>query len=186
MDDLAEANLEPSLRLFAWVTAVVEARLHGHTREAERLAQELEGQVDTRSVPLLERVRAGVALKQWERTEAAVDSLVAVDPESLEVLGMLGIVRAHLGAREEALRISRQIEAVQGPYDNGRSPYWLGCIAAALGEHGQAVRLLEEAFEDGYSFSRRENPSGFGVHADPNLDPLRGFGPFERLVKPKG
>jgi hypothetical protein len=41
------------------------------------------------------------------------------------------------------------------------------------------VELLREAMAQG-----RNSP--ITVHRDPNLDPLRGYAPFEELIEPKG
>jgi len=60
---------------------------------------------------------------------------------------------ARRGNREDALRISRELEAIKKPYLLGRNTYWRACIAALLGEKENTVSLLLEALDQGQSYS---------------------------------
>ena len=46
-------------------------------------------------------------------------------------------------------------------------------------ERDEAVDLLRRAFAQGLAF-------GLWVHVDPDLEPLRGYPPYEEIVRPKG
>ena len=48
-----------------------------------------------------------------------------------------------------------------------------------LGERDRAVRLLDEAVEQGLAFP-------FDAHHDFALASLRGYAPFEEFLRPKG
>jgi hypothetical protein len=52
-------------------------------------------------------------------------------------------------------------------------------LAALLGERERAVELLRDAFARGLSMST-------AVHRLIDLESLRGFAPFDDLMKPKG
>ena len=51
-------------------------------------------------------------------------------------------------------------------------------ITAALGERDEAIRLFQVAFENGASY-------GLWAHTEPAVDDLRGYPPFESLVRPR-
>jgi hypothetical protein len=76
------------------------------------------------------------------------------------------------------VRIADELRA-HAAYLYGDHTFWRACIAAALGQKDDAVELLREAMAQG-----RNSP--IAVHRDPNLDPVRGYAPFEELIEPKG
>jgi GNAT superfamily N-acetyltransferase len=102
--------------------------------------------------------------------------------DSAYLLGQLGCLAARQGRREEALRYSTQLaELSRRPYMYGLPAYHRAKIAARLGEREVAVRLLQEARMAGHS-----NALHWWMHRDPDLASLRGYPPFEQLLKPKG
>jgi len=48
-----------------------------------------------------------------------------------------------------------------------------------MGERDEAVELLRRAFAQGLAY-------GLWIHVDPDLEPLRGYPPYEEIVRPKG
>ena len=52
-------------------------------------------------------------------------------------------------------------------------------IAAVLGRRDEAMRLLRQAFTEGLGH-------GIWLHCDPDFGSLRGFGPFDDLMRPAG
>lgn len=116
--------------------------------------------------------------EQWEESRGIVDELSRKNPEDIDYLGYLGTLAARLGKRDEALSISARLEAVERPFLFGGPSYWRACIASVLGEREQAVSLLREAFAQGSAY-------GVSVLSDMDLEPLREYGPFEELIKPK-
>jgi hypothetical protein len=64
------------------------------------------------------------------------------------------------------------------PHLFGNETYARACIAAQLGEKDRAVALLQRTFGQGFFFQT-------SVHRDLELEPLRGYPPFEELIRPK-
>ena len=91
---------------------------------------------------------------------------------------LLGTLAAWRGDREEALRISLQLEKMDIPYHFGGHTYWRARIAALLGEKELAVRLLREAHAQGLNF--------YGFHNKMDFEPLNDYPPFVEFMKPKG
>jgi serine/threonine protein kinase/tetratricopeptide (TPR) repeat protein len=94
-------------------------------------------------------------------------------------LGWLGTVAARRGDREEAERLAQALAGIERPFLFGEHTIWRAGIAALLGDRERAVGLLRDAFAQGYMF-------GVHIHRDLNLAPLRGYAPFEELIKPRG
>jgi hypothetical protein len=74
---------------------------------------------------------------------------------------------------------------VDRPYLFGEQFYQRACITAQLGDKAKAVELLRDAIADG--FGGMYDWSGYAdcVHRSKELAPLRGYPPFETLMKPK-
>ncbi len=71
------------------------------------------------------------------------------------------------------------MQRLDRPYLFGANTYWRARIAALLGERERAVSLLRDGFAQGRSY-------GAYLHAEYDLEPLRGYPPFEELLRPKG
>jgi tetratricopeptide (TPR) repeat protein len=119
------------------------------------------------------------AAERWPEAKALIDSLRLESPENFNYLGYQGTLAARLGNRDEALRISQELEAIDRPYVFGNPTRWRARIAALLGERDEAVSLLRRAYEEGAGF-------GVGLLHDMNFESLRGYPPFERFIEPKG
>jgi hypothetical protein len=85
-----------------------------------------------------------------------------------------GIAAASAGDREVAEAMDRELAAFNDPYRRNVLTWSRACIAAQLGERERAVELLHEA-----------PGRAFQLHASPYLEPLRGYPPFEELLRPK-
>jgi tetratricopeptide (TPR) repeat protein len=118
-------------------------------------------------------------LGRHSEIEPYVRSLHEEDPEVVNYLGWLGIVAARTGERTEAHRISAELEAWDDPLDFGWSTYWRADIAAILGDAEGAIRLLREAYDQGYAWSTH-------WEADIDLLSLQGIPDFEAFMRPKG
>ncbi len=75
--------------------------------------------------------------------------------------------------------LSEKLRSLKRPYLHSEHTRWRAAIAAQLGDKDEAVDLLREAFAQG-------QPYGIWLHRDATLEPLRGYPPFEDLVRPKG
>lgn len=187
---LDESLLLPSQgEIDAWgllLNVAAELRAHGDRdnsiRLAERALQWLASRPDDEAATIGFRVRRALALysaERWQTAGELFEELSAVIPHDVNIQGFLGVLAARRGDRDEALRISSQLEGMADPYDFGRDVYWQACVAAQLGELDRAMVLLREAYARGRIF----NPL---LHRDFDLEPLHGSPPFEDFLKPKG
>jgi tetratricopeptide (TPR) repeat protein len=179
--------------------AARELRRHGYDDEAMACLNEAINWISSRALegPVsagLQTFRAEVlyqkgALEQKTGSEEAAatlrqarvefEALANRDPEDLSSLGHLGVIHARLGEAADARALSDSLRALDRPYLWGQHTYWRARIAALLGERDEAVRLLWQSAGEGISF-------GMSMHADPDLDPLLDFPPFQEFIRPKG
>ncbi|UCE40659.1 MAG: hypothetical protein JSV17_14600, partial [Candidatus Aminicenantes bacterium] len=123
--------------------------------------------------------RALYVAEQWEESQALIEELAGEKPENIDYRGYLGTLAARRGDREEAYRISTELESIDRPYMFGNHTYWRALVASQLGDLEQAVELLREAFAQGRGY-------GVYLHRDMDLEPLREYPPFQELLRPKG
>jgi len=118
-----------------------------------------------------------------EEAQAVFRGIVERNPEGLRALGKLGVAAALAGDLDLAREMERRID--QHPQADARSGEWLLAkaeMAAALGEKGQAVVLLEE-----YSRTSTNFPPHIILHRSftlPHL--LKDYPPFQEFMRPKG
>ena len=116
--------------------------------------------------------------RNGRRPGASSGSYPLKDPEDIDHLAWLGILAARLGDRGRP-RGSRNGSR---PSISRFSSAGLSTIGLAspriLGEREQAVSLLREAFAQGAPYS-------VNVLSDMDLEPLRDYGPFKKLMEPK-
>ena len=162
---------------------VMELRAHGHLEasrgKAERLLAEYrslpaEAQKEERStiaslLTLLDRGPEALEIRRALAAEAPSDAYPQVD---------LAILLAHLGRAEEAREVETRQAAAGDPNHLGRLTFRRAGIPARLGEKERAVALLRQAFAEGFGY--REH-----IHTRMDLESLRGFPPYEDLMKPK-
>jgi len=118
------------------------------------------------------------AAERWEEAWTIFNKLGAKNPENPDYLGRLGTLAARLGDRTEALRISEKLKAIDRPFLFGSPPFFRACIASILGERGQAISLLREAFAQGLPYS-------VFIDRDMDFEPLWDYAPFKELLRPK-
>lgn len=92
--------------------------------------------------------------------------------------GYLAVIAARRGRMDAVEHWRGRLEAMQRPFLFGSSSLWLAAVAAVLGEPERAVSLLRRAFADGL-------PREMFLHTDPHLALLRGYQPFDSLVRPR-
>jgi hypothetical protein len=90
-------------------------------------------------------------------------------------------VAALRGDRATALRISDELGRLKRPYLFGVNTYERFRIAAQLGEKERAVDLLRTAMAQGFILSWEST----GLHQEPLFESLRGYPPFEEVVRPQ-
>ncbi len=178
----------PGSAAIVMIQAARELRTHGHHQASLDLATRAVAWIDglppqVRSAEGVRATRAAalMAAERWAEAQAMFEELAATDQDEVDYRGWLGVAAARRGRRDVALRASGQLERVDRPYLYGRHTYQRACIAAVLGEKDRAVELLRQSFTEGKPLGRI-----WAVHADASLESLRGYGPFEDLMKPKG
>jgi len=168
------------------LVAAAELRAHGNRegsiRLAERAREWFVSRPEGEAATIWSRMRLATALYmagRWEDAGAMFEELSKMSPGDVNFPGFLGVLAARRGDRDEALRISSQLEGMADPYDFGRDVYWQACVAAQLGELDRAMVLLREAYARGRVFTPY-------LHRDLDLEPLHGYPPFEDFLKPRG
>jgi len=171
----------------------LEFRAHGRQEASRRAIQRaleqarVAGTADTAGVA----ARSGRALvlyaaERCEEARAVYAVLHAADSMNVDFLGGLGVSEARLGHRAEAERLTGRLATINPPFSFGRSPYWRARIAALLGDRDHAVALLREAIARGISCAVRCGPPIEDCHRDIDFESLRGYVPFDELLRPKG
>ena len=142
-------------------------------------------------------------LGEWQQAEAALLNMQSpmtytrTEPyasfpeyaywEKLWHTGMLGCVYAQLGEREQCeaqLALLDELGKLYDPshatFHRGTTPYLKARIYAELEEKEQAVKYLQEAVKAGRLFGY------MSFTLDMFLVNLKGYEPFEELIRPKG
>ena len=116
--------------------------------------------------------------EMWDEAQALYAQAARENPDDLEYPAALGWLAARRGDRATARRISDSLGRVERPYLLGRHTLLRAGIAAHLGEKDRAVDLLRSSLAQGVWYD-------IELHQDLGLQPLRGYPPYEALVKPK-
>jgi tetratricopeptide (TPR) repeat protein len=166
--------------------AAEELRAHGHQEDAKEMVSRAVDWYRSRPAEeaATERNRFGLAraaylAEQWEEAQRLFRQLASEKPDDIDYKGYLGALAVRRGDPETPLRIAAELEGIDRPYVFGAHMYWRSCIAALLGDRELAVRLLRDAFAQGFRYD-------VSLHRDVNLEPLRDYPPFQELLRPKG
>jgi tetratricopeptide (TPR) repeat protein len=126
--------------------------------------------------------------ERWEEAKAVFAALAAEHPNNINYKGRLGTLAARLGDRAKALRIAEELRRLDRPYLYGNHTFRSARIIALLGDKERAFALLREAVAQ--ASGSTEEPDSYGYEFiyphSMDLEPLRGYPPFEELIKPKG
>jgi tetratricopeptide (TPR) repeat protein/TolB-like protein len=162
-----------------------EFEVHGDTATARQLTELALRWVATRPrtgppTRTLER-SLGRAWLDIGQLDSAIAHLSRALPDTsnaaIGTRAYLAIAYARRGDATRARAISDSLASSVRKWDNGSTSYWRAGILAALGERGEAVRLLRTAHQQGQSLA--------AWHLNPVLRALRGFPDFEALITPK-
>jgi serine/threonine-protein kinase len=91
--------------------------------------------------------------------------------------GYLGVTAARRGDSTRARAVADSLGGQTRKWDLGLSTWWRAAILANLGHRDEAMQLLSE--------SRRKGQNMAGWHSHTALRPLRGYPPFEAMIKPQ-
>lgn len=167
-------------------STAAELRAHGHPDEAVRMAARAVAWCRSRSPAQQagedsrwELAQALYVAEQWAEAQQFVAELMVSQPENREYRGLAGSIAARLGDRDLALTHSAGLVDLPGESD-GSVPLFRARIAAILGDREEAINFLRNAFAERMIY-------GFAwLHRDGDLSLLRGFGPYDELMRPKG
>ncbi len=173
--------------------AALEFRAHGYpdayrraiARAEDALAATSAGDTTT-TAARWSRAAVSYAAERWEEARTSYAELQAADPTNIEFLGGLGTSEARLGHREAAAAVGSRLAHLDRPYSYGRTQYWRARIAAVLGDRDGAVTLLRQALSAGFACTYHEEPLTEACHRDIDFERLRGYPPFDELMRPKG
>jgi hypothetical protein len=163
---------------------------YGHEDAAaeywERVLQWMEQNIDPRDAQAGDLLGWGQVLISLGRHDEArpfverfVQALAEVDPNHMYIPGTLGLLEAHSGNREVALRIAQILSECSEPFTRGMGKVCHATILAQLGDLHDAVVLLRQARENGYA-------GWYELRRWPSFNPLRGYSDFEEFIRPKG
>jgi len=176
--------------------AALELRAHGRLDASRRaIARALalvsepvrRGLADSSSAAaLLGRAMVLYAAERWADARAAYAALHRADATNPNYLGGLAVSEARLGHRRDAEALARRLAAMHPPYLSGRVPYWRARIAALLGDRDQAVALLRDAIARGIGCAVHTGTPDEDCHREMDFESLRGYPPFDDLLRPRG
>jgi len=179
------ADLEPQL---GWtverlgLTAVRELRAHGHGLDLWVAMRMLRSALEDAAEPETAADAVSLALGfyeagEWAQARALVDAWAPVatgaDAFRLAAIGALVDVRLGLG---DGLDVTRSLEADTTAYRFGEPDFWAMRIHAVAGRRDAAVADLRAARARGF-------PWTVEMHREQDFDGLRGYGPYEELVR---
>jgi tetratricopeptide (TPR) repeat protein len=128
---------------------------------------------------VMTRYRLGLALEAQGQYEAALAEFEAMQPSAADPLGLTAIARtrACMGQRDEARRLLEELHAL------ARTTYvpaaTLADVHVALGDHDQAMELLERAVEERAILAT-------WLSTERHWDPLRAHPRFAALLRQAG
>ena len=167
-------------------STVGELRAHGQPETAERLLRR--GLAWYASLPL-ESKRGGTydfayasslyLAHRWREAETVFQRVASLHPGNGFYAGFVAAAAFQAGDDQVARQILGKLEkatVVNGP---GGDKRWVARLIAMRGDRERAVTLLRETFREGQEYN-------VSLHTEPYLDSLRGFKPFEELMRPRG
>ena len=173
-----------------------ELRAHGHEAEGREITRGLADWLERHPPPegnpraerdyLLVLVGADLDVERWSDAQRAIERLARNCGDCLGVIAARGELAAHRRDVAEAHRIAGILARARYPYMRGQNTHARAQIAAILGERELAVSLLHDAFAEGLRFDMYGpyRLRSFN-HALPEFASLRGYPPFEELLRPK-
>ncbi|MGH9199968.1 MAG: protein kinase domain-containing protein [Vicinamibacterales bacterium] len=164
--------------------AAEELRAHGRRAEAIDLAKRSVTWYRNQPQPFftpanrLALAQSLYTAEEWPEAGKAIAALLKEQPANTLYVALAGAIAARMGDRalasKHAATLSQAPSTPGGAIELRRAQ-----LAALLGEREQAVELLRSAFARGLSMST-------ALHRQMDFESLRGYAPFDELMKPKG
>jgi DNA-binding SARP family transcriptional activator/TolB-like protein len=193
-DVLNETLLLPSIPgwgppgLPAHITAAEELNAHGQPEHARRVLERALAFYQNTPPALINldqhQIQLGRAYYQAGRlaeARAVFEQLLAKRTNELSPADILGYIGFVAVLQQDVARV-REVETAlardRAPFLFGRNTDYLARIAALQGKRAEAVRLLRKALAEG-------RPYESSMHVTHEFAALRGYPPFEDLIRPK-
>ena len=178
-------------------TGAQELEAHGYSQSAREMRlraealneRRLKESPDRRGILALEAYRA-YNRGDWAVARSFYDSIISIHDsisrasgtdvplrERLRFEGRRGFMAARMGDRARAEQVSQWMATLSERFLYGQNTIWRARIAAALGDKKEAVDLIRQALGEGEAY-------GWHLHRDRELVLLRGYPPFEELLRP--
>lgn len=125
--------------------------------------------------------RALFAAKRYAEAETVFEQLRADNPEAVDYLGFVGVLRAVRG-EPSAAEIEDRLAVIERPFLFGKEIYWQAAILAWQNRPEEALEELRRAVAAGHPFEWPE----LHPHIDPVWRPLRDDPAFLDFIKPRG
>jgi tetratricopeptide (TPR) repeat protein len=159
-------------------------RIHGHAETALTTASRAIRWFEGRPAQVVETrawrwsyARALYVGDRWIEAYDVGRQLAEDYPEDVDYQGFLGAVAARLGDHDTAERAYQWLEGKDHRF--GWSTGWQARIAAVRGKREMAVQRLADAFSQSFPHDPH-----FWLWID--FESLRGYEPFDKLMRPKG
>ena len=157
-----------------------ELRAHGDIANSKQYFARAEAwlapKVDQSASFRLRHLRILVALARFDEAQQQLEILRRVDSANVEYLGIAGIIHARKNMRTRATAVMDSLASRRQPYEFGVNSLYRARIAALIGDRPTSVAALRDAFASGRSYD-------LGLHRDIDLESLKGYGPFDQLLK---
>ncbi len=187
IDSVATPASDPVTTRADWMyLAFLELHAHGHPKEANELlarARTALAEGPATAAPTLQRlITTAEVLLAMGRFDTAytlyVDLARRDTTGDITLRARVGVAAAGMHDSATARRVLDEMAQGRRPYDRGTTELWSATIAAQLGDKELAVSLLKQAAEKGSGV--------FNAHRLTEFQQLKGFPPFEALLRPKG
>jgi DNA-binding SARP family transcriptional activator/TolB-like protein len=177
-------------------TVAHELRAHGHAAAAHQVTVELRdwlvrhppapGNMEAEREYLFALFGAEIDLERWDEAAAITQRLAARFGRNIGTLASRGRLAAYRGDIREAERLSDSLGMLNYKYMRGQNTHARAQIAALLGQRERAVQLLRDALAEGVQYDTYRGPRTRSFnHALPEFQSLRGYPPFEELLRPR-
>jgi hypothetical protein len=191
VDTLLREASDPSGSFLARVgTAAREFRAHGDIATATALLEKAREWIAMHPVgaPTVPRqFFEGLIFLSSGAADSAVVRFASVAPKmpGFQSVGLLAVAQAMAGDRVRAQAAADSLGALSHGRLFGDQIFWQAAIEAALGDRATAVQLLQRARDSARSAEASDGASMRLWHYHVALDNLRGYPPFEALIRPK-
>jgi tetratricopeptide (TPR) repeat protein/TolB-like protein len=115
-----------------------------------------------------------------------LEKLTVRFPDLINVVGARAIMLTAMGRTEEAAPFVKRLEQWDSRNARGLPQYWRARLAARAGDKPRAVELLRQAVAGGLWLGGFQSPTFDYGRGEPEFAGLRGYEPYEQLIKPKG